>query len=165
MQAKEGSHDTKGHQTVHVVTTKTSKFGHKTWGVMKGAITLATQKVGRFTKDAMVPKGNNWQRNGNKNNGYYQEFKQEKGCNSISREESISNGNHSSCSSSYWDNCGTNENNTKGDTQNATITSNSNADWATWDDDAKDNGYDQFHNVVSHEHTVGLNGKSNTCTS
>ncbi|TYJ19108.1 hypothetical protein E1A91_A09G169000v1 [Gossypium mustelinum] len=159
--AKEGSCDTKVHQTVHVVTTKTSKFGHKTWGVMKGAVTLATQKVGRFTKDAMTQKSNNWQRN----NGYYQEFKQEKGCNSTSTGESFSNGNHSSYSSSYWDNCGTKDNNTKGDTENVTITSNNNDDWATWDNDAKDSGYDNFHNVVFHEETVGQNGKSNTCTS
>ncbi|KAK7336968.1 hypothetical protein VNO77_17522 [Canavalia gladiata] len=41
---KEGGYDYKVNETVNVVTQKTSEIGHRTWGIMKGVMALASQK-------------------------------------------------------------------------------------------------------------------------
>ncbi|GMI71327.1 yeast pde1 suppressor 1, ARF-GAP domain 7 [Hibiscus trionum] len=76
-QVKEGGNDSKVQKTVNVVATKTSEIGQKTWGVMKGVVTLATQKVGGGFS-AMTQKSNNWPRHENHKNGHYKAFKQDK---------------------------------------------------------------------------------------
>ncbi|CAA6654932.1 unnamed protein product [Spirodela intermedia] len=42
----------KVNETVNVVTTKTTEIGQKTWGLMKGVMAIATQKVEEFAKEA-----------------------------------------------------------------------------------------------------------------
>ncbi|XVE96849.1 hypothetical protein REPUB_Repub02eG0258700 [Reevesia pubescens] len=156
---KEGGYDTKVNETVNVVTAKTSEIGQRTWGIMKGVMAIASQKVEEYTKEGMNwQNDNNWQRNDSEKNGYYQEFKQEnKGWNSTSGGQSSSVGNYNSYSSSSWDDWDTKDNR-KEDTTKVT-TSHSNDGWAGWDD-AKDDGYDNFYNGASHNKAVGHNGKS-----
>ncbi|OMO97144.1 Arf GTPase activating protein [Corchorus olitorius] len=154
---KEGGYDTRVNETVNVVTTKTTEIGHRTWGIMKGVMAMASQKVEEYTKDGMNWNNNdNWQRNDSEKNGYYQEFnKQEnKGWNSTSGGQTSSGGSYNSHNSSSWDDWDTKDNR-KEDTSKVT-SSHSNDGWAGWDD-AKDDGYDNFYND---KNTVGHNGKS-----
>ncbi|KAL9374162.1 hypothetical protein Peur_033782 [Populus x canadensis] len=99
---KEGGYDYKMNETVNVVTAKTTEIGHRTWGIMKGVMAMASQKVEEYTKDGWNT--DNWQQNNSQSNGYYQEFNKEenKGWNSSSSGQS-SSGHYSSCSSSSWD--------------------------------------------------------------
>ncbi|XP_038993085.1 ADP-ribosylation factor GTPase-activating protein AGD7-like isoform X2 [Hibiscus syriacus] len=78
---KEGGYDARVNETVTVVTAKTSEIGQRTWGIMKGVMAMASQKVEEYTKDGM---------NGARN-GYYNEFKHESnGWNSTSGGQSSS---------------------------------------------------------------------------
>ncbi|XP_022748248.1 probable ADP-ribosylation factor GTPase-activating protein AGD6 [Durio zibethinus] len=155
---KEGGFDTKVNETVNVVTAKTSEIGQRTWGIMKGVMAMASQKVEEYTKDGVNWKNDNWHQNDSEKNGYYQEFKQEnKGWNSTSGGQSFSGGNYNSHSSSSWDDWDTKDNR-KEDTSKV-ITSHSNEDWAGWDD-AKDDGYDNFYNGAPDNKAFGHNGKS-----
>ncbi|XWS55688.1 hypothetical protein CRYUN_Cryun09bG0022400 [Craigia yunnanensis] len=151
---KEGGYDTRVNETVNVVTAKTSEIGQRTWGIMKGVMAIASQKVEEYNKDGMNWKNDNWQRNDSEKNGYYQEFKQEnKGWNSTSGGQSSSGGNYNSYSSSSWDDWDAKDNRKE---DNAKVTtSHSNDGWAGWDD-----GYDHFHNGASDKKAVGHNGKS-----
>ncbi|CAA7389647.1 unnamed protein product [Spirodela intermedia] len=97
--AMERGYDLKVNETVNVVTTKTTEIGQKTWGLMKGVMAIATQKVEEFAKEGSV----SWQqpeseRNGLRadNNGY-----KSSGDHSSSR-------NHSSSTGS-WDDWGQEE--------------------------------------------------------
>ncbi|XWS43700.1 hypothetical protein CRYUN_Cryun16bG0126000 [Craigia yunnanensis] len=104
---KEGGYDTRVNETVNVVTAKTSEIGQRTWGIMKGVMALASQKVEEYTKDGMNWTNDNLQRNDSEKNGYYQE---NKGWNSTSRGQSSSGGNYNSYSSSSWDDWDTKDN-------------------------------------------------------
>ncbi|GLT38898.1 hypothetical protein SLA2020_131140 [Shorea laevis] len=115
---KEGGYDYKVNETVNVVTAKTTEISQKTWGIMKGVMAIASQKVEEYTKDGMNWKNDNWQPE-NEKNGYYQEFnKQENngGWNSTSGGQSITSGNYSSrgnnnsYGSSSWDDWDTKDN-------------------------------------------------------
>ncbi|KAK4419095.1 putative ADP-ribosylation factor GTPase-activating protein AGD6 [Sesamum alatum] len=59
---KEGGYDHKVNETVNVVTAKTSEIGQKTWGLMKGVMALATQKVEEYTKEGSGWTNDDWQR-------------------------------------------------------------------------------------------------------
>ncbi|KAI4341822.1 hypothetical protein MLD38_026500 [Melastoma candidum] len=103
---REGGYDQKVNETVSVVTARTTEIGHKTWGLVKGVMALASRKVEEYAKEG----GMNWnndnsQRNDSERNGYYQEFnKQEKnGHQASSGGHSSQNGNSNSYSSSSWD--------------------------------------------------------------
>ncbi|KAG0460840.1 hypothetical protein HPP92_021137 [Vanilla planifolia] len=48
---KEGGYDQKVNETVNVVSAKTTEIGQKTWGIMKGVVAMASQKVEEYTKD------------------------------------------------------------------------------------------------------------------
>ncbi|KAI8017032.1 hypothetical protein LOK49_LG04G02603 [Camellia lanceoleosa] len=54
-QVREGGYDTKVNETVNVVTTKTTEIGQKTWGIMRGVMALASQKVEEYTKEGGEP--------------------------------------------------------------------------------------------------------------
>lgn len=56
VQYREGGYDQKVNETVSVVTAKTTEIGQKTWGIMKGVMALASQKVEEFSKDG----GTSW---------------------------------------------------------------------------------------------------------
>ncbi|XP_057722211.1 probable ADP-ribosylation factor GTPase-activating protein AGD6 [Arachis stenosperma] len=104
---KDGGYDHKVNETVNVVTQKTSEIGQRTWGIMKGVMALATQKVEEFARDNPNWKPENWQANDIDRNGSYQEYNQEnRGWNSSStRGGQPSSGSQSNKSSSWddWD--------------------------------------------------------------
>ncbi|KAG6771538.1 hypothetical protein POTOM_022908 [Populus tomentosa] len=154
---KESGYDYKVNETVNVVTAKTTEIGQRTWGIMKGVMAIASQKVEEYTKEGWNT--DNWQRSDNQSNGYYQEFnKQEnKGWNSSSGGQS-SSGHHNSYGSSSWDDWDQKDNRTE-DSIKSTA-SHSNDDWAGWDD-AKDDGYDDniYHSAPSTK-SASHNGKS-----
>ncbi|KAK0585495.1 hypothetical protein LWI29_029427 [Acer saccharum] len=155
---REGGYDHKVNETVNVVTTKTSEIGHRTWGIMKGVMAIASQKVEEYTKDGMNWNNDNWQRNESERNGHYQEFNQgNKGWNSSSGggQSSLSENHHNSSSS--WDDWDQKDNR-KEDTAKGKGSNNTD-DWAGWDD-AKDDGYDNFYQSDSDKKAVGHNGKS-----
>jgi len=155
---KEGGYDYKVNETVNVVTAKTSEIGHKTWGIMKGVMAIASQKVEEYTKEGINWKTDNWQRNDGETNGYYQEFKQEnKGWNSSTGGGQSSSTGHNSFSPSSWDDWDTKDNRKEESTKGAA--SHNSDGWAGWDD-AKDDGYDNFYQSASDKKAVGQNGKS-----
>ncbi|XP_011019883.1 PREDICTED: probable ADP-ribosylation factor GTPase-activating protein AGD6 [Populus euphratica] len=154
---KEGGYDYKVNETVNVVTAKTTEIGQRTWGIMKGVMAIASQKVEEYTKEGRNT--DNWQRSDNQSNGYYQEFnKQEnKGWNSSSGGQ-YSSGHHNSYGSSSWDDWDQKDNKTE-DSIKSTA-SHSNDGWAGWDD-AKDDGYDDnIYQSVPSAKSASHNGKS-----
>lgn len=153
---KDGGYDTKVNETVNVVTAKTTEIGQRTWGIMKGVLALASQKVEEYTKeDNGNWKNDSWQRNESQQNGYYQDFNHNsKGWNSSEggAGQSSSGRQFNSVNSGSWDNWDTKGNNTK-ETSPA-----NNDSWAGWDD-AKD---DDFYQSAHDNKHVGYNGKSDT---
>ncbi|EXC31020.1 hypothetical protein L484_021322 [Morus notabilis] len=156
-QVKEGGYDHKVNETVNVVTAKTTEIGQKTWGIMKGVMAIASQKVEEYTREGANLKADNWQRNDNENNGYYQEFKQNKEWNSTSGGQSSSSGHFNSFNSSSWDDWDQKDNRKEESTKGKS--SHNNDGWAGWDD-PKDDGYDGFYQSASNTKPVGHNGKS-----
>ncbi|KAJ7972530.1 ADP-ribosylation factor GTPase-activating protein [Quillaja saponaria] len=155
---KEGGYDYKVNETVNVVTAKTSEIGQRTWGIMKGVMAMASQKVDEYTKDGTNWKNDNWQRSESDRNGYYQEFNQEnKGWNASSEGgHSSSSGQVNSFSSSSWNDWDRKD--TKKEESAKTTSSHNNDGWAGWDD-LKDDGYDNFYESASDKKAVGHNGK------
>lgn len=154
---KEGGYDHKVNETVNVVTNKTTEIGQRTWGIMKGVMAIASQKVEEYSKDGMNWNNENWQRNDSERNGYYQEFKQEsKGGNAFSGGQSSSSGNAQTFSSTSWDDWDHKENKKEETTKGGT--SGNNDSWAGWDD-AKDDGYDNWYQGAPNKGTAGRNGK------
>ncbi|KAL5066485.1 hypothetical protein RYX36_028222 [Vicia faba] len=100
---KEGGYDQKVNETVTVVSQKTSEIGQRTWGLMKGVMALASQKVEEYTKENSDWKADNWQRNESGRNGYYQDFNQENKGNSSTGREQSSSGQFKTHSSNSWD--------------------------------------------------------------
>ncbi|KVH99988.1 hypothetical protein Ccrd_021742 [Cynara cardunculus var. scolymus] len=168
---RDGGYDHKVNETVNVVTAKTTEIGQKTWGIMKGVMAFASQKVEELAKENPTWKSDGWLRNETQENGVYQEFKQErKGWNSNGTSNRVpsSGGNGGSVSSSDrnfnsvesgswddWDNDG----NRKNASTTGTAPANGD-DWAGWDD-AKDDGYDGFYKSASSDgKTASQTGKS-----
>ncbi|XP_031258117.1 probable ADP-ribosylation factor GTPase-activating protein AGD6 [Pistacia vera] len=152
---KDGGYDHKVNETVTVVTAKTTEIGQRTWGIMKGVMAMASQKVEEYTKDGMNWNNDNWQRNESDKNGFYQEFNRDnKGWNSpAGGGQSSSGGHQNSYSSSSWDDWD------QKDSKKEDVAKNNNDGWAGWDD-AKDDGYDNFYQSASDKKAVGHNGKS-----
>lgn len=171
---KEGGYDHKVNETVNVVTAKTTEIGQKTWGLMKGVMALASQKVEEYAKEGgMNWKGDDWQRNDSEKNGFYQEFRQEsKGWDSspspVGVKPSSSGHNVNYVSSSSWDDWGEVKGNNKNNRKEETTKGSAhNGDgWAGWDD-GKDDGYDDFYQsaAASDKKSVGHNGKSSSSDS
>ncbi|KAM7526315.1 hypothetical protein LguiA_016217 [Lonicera macranthoides] len=169
---REGGYDHKVNETVNVVTAKTTEIGQRTWGIMKGVMALASQKVEEYTKEGGGSgggwKNDSWQRNENQGNGYYQEFGQHsKGWNNspagggCGGGQPSSGGNFNSVSSASWDDWDSNYNNTKEVSTKGTAPSHNGDSWAGWDD-AKDDGYDNFYQSASDSKSVDHNGKSDS---
>ncbi|XP_016435218.1 putative ADP-ribosylation factor GTPase-activating protein AGD6 [Nicotiana tabacum] len=153
---KEGGYDNKVNETVNVVATKTTEIGQKGWGIMKGVLALASQKVEEYAEGGPNGKDNSWQRSENEQNGYYQEFsKESKGWNSSGGAQS-SDRHSSSVSSGSWDDWDSKDNRKQISTKGAT--SSNDDGWAGWDD-GKDDGYDNFQSASNNKH-VGHGGKS-----
>lgn len=117
---KESGYDQKVNETVSVVTAKTTELGQKTWGIMRGVMAIASQKVEEYTKEGIGGKMDNWPHHENpNNNGYYEKFVQEN-----------SNKHYSSISS--WDDWDDKE--VKEEPRNGKQSSEG---WAGWDNEAK----------------------------
>lgn len=156
LQVREGGYDHKVNETVGVVTAKTSEIGQKTWGLMKGVMALASQKVEEYTKE-----GSSWQRNESDSSGYYHEFGQvSKGENSAAGGQSSSSRQSNSVSSGSWDDWDTKDSSRKEDSSKGTASQNGDS-WTGWDD-AKDDGYDSFYHTAPDKKSVGYNGKPDT---
>ncbi|ONK62309.1 uncharacterized protein A4U43_C07F2570 [Asparagus officinalis] len=134
---REGGYDQKVNETVSVVATKTTEIGQKTWGIMKGVMAIASQKVEEFTKEGGGGfdgwKQDNWQQQNNTSkNGYCQDF----GQGSKNSDNSSRNYNSNSSWDDWDDNKNHKEETSKKGNQNGD-------DWAGWDDgkDDDDNGF------------------------
>lgn len=157
---KDGGYDYKVNETVNVVTAKTSEIGQRTWGIMKGVMALASQKVEEFTKEGSGWKNDSWQQKESDTNGYSQEFGPEsRGWNSSAGAQSSSGRQFNSVSHSSWDDWDTKDSR-KEETPKGT-TSQDEDGWAGWDD-AKDDddGYDNSYDSKSDQKTKGYNEKS-----
>ncbi|CAH8360869.1 unnamed protein product [Eruca vesicaria subsp. sativa] len=103
---KEGGLDNTVSETVNVVASKTTEIGQRTWGIMKGVMAIASQKVEEFTKE----ESSTWnQQNKNEGIGYYQN----KGAtnSSLGGSQSSSSYQNNDRNSNSWDDWGE-ENNT-----------------------------------------------------
>ncbi|XP_060176827.1 ADP-ribosylation factor GTPase-activating protein AGD7-like [Lycium barbarum] len=147
----EGGYDYKVNETVNVVATKTTEIGQKGWGIMKGVLALASQKVEEFA-EGPNPRDDSWQRSQNQQNGFYKESNQaSKGWNSSGGVQS--SGRHSnSVSSSSWDDWDSKDNRKENSTKGAT--SSNDDGWAGWDDGKDDDGYDNFQSASNNKHVV-----------
>lgn len=168
---REGGYDHKVNETVSVVTAKTSEIGQKTWGIMKGVMALASQKVEEFSKDG----GSSWvSQNASSENGllsndsghgHYEEIKYGQNDyggdrwdnwdqspvnkNWSSKESNTIKGSSQGSSNNWddWDNTHTSKTTgNTGVTKSSHVTGAStggNDNWAGWDD-LKDDGDDDF---------------------
>ncbi|KAJ6803671.1 ADP-ribosylation factor GTPase-activating protein AGD7 [Iris pallida] len=132
----EGGYDHKVNETVTVVASKTTEIGQRTWGIMKGVMALATQKVEQFAKEG-GGWNDDWQRSENDKNGHYQDFGHENKSSSTHGEHSSSRG-HSSTTSSWddWNEKERKESSSRGRTESSDT-------WAGWED-VKDDCYDNY---------------------
>ncbi|XP_031488712.1 probable ADP-ribosylation factor GTPase-activating protein AGD6 [Nymphaea colorata] len=156
---REGGYDHKVNETVNVVASKTSEIGQKTWGIMKGVMAMATQKVEEYAKEG----GFNWKtdgwdanengKDGEGNSGYYEQFGHENSATRYSGGHSgKQTGNSLSKTSDSWDDWGRNE-----PYKEDFSKSKSDDSWSGWDD-AKD-GEDDFYSG-STKNASGMNRKS-----
>ncbi|KAF5201831.1 Adp-ribosylation factor gtpase-activating protein [Thalictrum thalictroides] len=158
---REGGYEYKVNETVGAVTTKTTEIGQKTWGIMKGVMAMASQKVEEFSKEG-INWNDNWQRDDSEGkNGPYQEFRQEnKGWNSSTGGgQSSSDRQFKSAGSSSWDDWDTKDNHKEEPSKRSAAQNED--DWAGWDD-AKDDGYDNVYHSSSNNSAAGQNGKSDS---
>lgn len=162
-QVRDGGYDHKVNETVNVVTAKTSEIGQKTWGIVKGVMALASQKVEEYTKEGSGSgSGTGWPRNENdNNNGYYQDFGQEsKGYNSSVGVQSSTSQQFNSVSSGSWDDWDAKDSK-KEESPKGTTFQNGDS-WAGWGDEGKDDGFDDFYQSAPDKKSVGYNGKSDS---
>ncbi|PKA61889.1 ADP-ribosylation factor GTPase-activating protein AGD7 [Apostasia shenzhenica] len=153
---KEGGYDQKVNETVNVVATKTTEIGQKTWGIMKGVMAMASQKVEEYTKEGVNWKSDQPQQNtSDGSNNFHQDFRgQSNKAWNPSPSEKQSGRNYSSISS--WDDW---------DEKNGIVESaKKNQDgesWAGWDD-VKDDEFDDYshHNSSKNGSVNHQNGKS-----
>ncbi|KAI3826231.1 hypothetical protein L1987_00276 [Smallanthus sonchifolius] len=71
---RDGGYDHRVNETVNVVTAKTTEIGQRTWGLMKGVMAFASQKVEEYASENPTWKSDSWQRNETQGNRFYQEF-------------------------------------------------------------------------------------------
>lgn len=50
-QVMEAGYDDKVNDTVNVVTSRTSELGHMTWGIMRGVMAMASEKMEEYARD------------------------------------------------------------------------------------------------------------------
>ncbi|CAN7135474.1 unnamed protein product [Brassica rapa subsp. narinosa] len=158
---KEGGYDHKVTETVNVVATKTTEIGHRTWGIMKGVMAIATQKVGEYTKEGTT----SWnQHNESESNGYYQNY----GSGNKEANPSAGGGGsqlpstghyNNSQKSNSWDDWGENETPKKNEAvaPKGSSASNDDGGWTGWDD-----GFDGHYQSADDKKSVGHNGKPDT---
>ncbi|KAD5803166.1 hypothetical protein E3N88_14526 [Mikania micrantha] len=147
---RDGGYDYKVNETVNVMTAKTTEIGQKTWGLMKGVMAFASQKVEEYAKENPTWKSDSWQRNETQGNGFYQEFGDSTGTSNpapTSRANGTTIGssgrNFNSVDSGSWDDWD-NDGYRKHAATSATAPSNGD-DWAGWDDPKDDDPYDSIY--------------------
>ncbi|XP_052149701.1 probable ADP-ribosylation factor GTPase-activating protein AGD6 [Oryza glaberrima] len=132
---REGGYDQKVNETVNVVANKTAEIGSRTWGIMKGVMALASQKVEEYAKEGGNGWGDDWQRKEQGSEPYHR-FEREtngNGWNSSSHDGSSKNYNSNSWDD--WD-----EPVKKDEPAKERQSSDS---WAGWDD-GKDDNFDSY---------------------
>ncbi|XP_071734794.1 probable ADP-ribosylation factor GTPase-activating protein AGD6 [Rutidosis leptorrhynchoides] len=158
---RDGGYDQKMNETVNVMTAKTSEIGQMTWGIMRGVMQLASQKVEEYTKESPTLKNDDWPKNQTQGNGFYQESKgwnSSNGVNGVSVNSSSKNVNSvGSGGWDDWDNDG--RRNHASDAGNAS--SHNGDSWAGWDDDKdEEDDVDGFFQTPSNSKTATHTGKS-----
>ncbi|XP_064966268.1 ADP-ribosylation factor GTPase-activating protein AGD7-like [Musa acuminata AAA Group] len=148
---KESGYDQKVNETVSVVATKSTEIGQRTWGIMKGVMAMASQKVEEYSNEGISWKVDDWSQKESVKNGYYQEFGQDNKSWNSPRENP--NKHYNSVSSS-WDNW--DEKERREEPRKGTQSSES---WAGWDDMKDDDGYANYH-YSSSNNAANQNGKS-----
>ncbi|ERN07713.1 hypothetical protein AMTRI_Chr08g204820 [Amborella trichopoda] len=137
---REGGYDHKVNETVSVVASKTTEIGQKTWGLMRGVMAIASQKVEEYTKEGITKFSDNHQNHngysGEGNGGYYHAFSEE---NSKGSDHNQKNGYDRSESSYSWDDWGRKEDKVKDDKG----AQGGGDGWAGWDD-VKDEDHNDF---------------------
>lgn len=152
---REGGYDYNLNETVGAVTTKTTEIGQRTWGLMKGVMALASQKVEEYTKDGWNG-DNSWPRDESQKNGYYQDFNNTS--KSTGGGQSSSGSQFNSAGSNSWDDWDAKDNQKVDTVKSSTAQKSDN--WAGWEDDAKDDGYDNFYSSSANNTAGGgHNGK------
>ncbi|KAF3331651.1 ADP-ribosylation factor GTPase-activating protein AGD7-like protein [Carex littledalei] len=156
---KDGGYDQKVNETVNVVATKTAEIGSRTWGIMRGVMAIASQKVEEFSKEGTISwKADDWPRSENEQNGHYEQFNRDTNGGGYS-SEGHSTKNYTSAGSS-WDDWGDDNKETKvADVRDARGSRASNDDWAGWDD-AKDDSYDSYSHAPTATKGSSVGGKS-----
>ncbi|CAM8964757.1 unnamed protein product [Rhodiola kirilowii] len=135
----EGGIDHKVNETVNVLTAKTTEIGQMTWGIMKGVVALATQKVDELTNE-----GAHWPRNNGETNDYFDQYQghESNGWNSSGASHSPNRQVNNISSGGSWDDCDTKDDSytNKGCPKEVAVAYHSEDGWAGWDD-AKDDYY------------------------
>ncbi|XP_013636740.1 PREDICTED: ADP-ribosylation factor GTPase-activating protein AGD7 isoform X2 [Brassica oleracea var. oleracea] len=176
---KEGGLDNTVSETVNVVASKTTEIGQRTWGIMKGVMAIASQKVEEFTKE----EASTWsQQNKSEGNGYtnsslggsqssssYQNNYRSNSNSWDNKKEAApkvsqsSSGGHLNGygNSNSWDDWGEEKSTTK---KEAKDDGDGDDDgWAGWDDnDAKDDDDGYYQSGAGVKKSVGHNGKPDT---
>ncbi|CAI0426818.1 unnamed protein product [Linum tenue] len=157
---KEGGYDYRVNETVNVVTAKTTEIGQRTWGIMKGVMAMATQKVEEYAKD-----GGGW--NSNPSAAAGQSSSGGNGSSSGNYNSSGSNHTSGNCSlggninnsHSSWDDWDQKETR-KVDSKKPTGSNSGGDAWAGWDD-GKDDGFDDnfYQPAANNKKATGNNGK------
>lgn len=159
----DGGYDYRVNETVNVVSAKTSEIGQRTWGIMRGVMALASQKVEEYTKESNATTGgwnnDSWQGSERQGTGYYQDFGSEsKGWNSSGSGQNSFSGHRKPAGSGSWDDWD------RKDNQNDKEKSPSNGDsWAGWDDAKEDDDEDDsfYQSAPCSSKAGGSNGKGN----
>lgn len=140
-------------ETVTVVTSKTNEIGQKTWGIMKGVMAMASQKIEEYTKEGINWKEDDWQQSGAERHGHYQEYSRQSGNES---NPSVDNSNRKHSAGGSWDDWDEKE---KAKPSNKSTPSSDS--WAGWDDVKDEDGYESYNHISSNE-GVNQNGKSSS---
>ncbi|URE16159.1 ADP-ribosylation factor GTPase-activating protein [Musa troglodytarum] len=99
----EGGYDQKVNETVNVVATKTTEIGQKTWGIMRGVMAMASQKVEEYAKEGINWNEDDWSWKESEQNGPYQKFGQKSNKDWNSSEENSDRHHYSVSSWDDWD--------------------------------------------------------------
>lgn len=154
---RDGGYDYKVNETVNVVTAKTTEIGQMTWGIMRGVMAMASQKVEEYTKESPSWKTDDWARNETQGDGFYQESKNwnSSGGNGISVSSSGRNVNSVDSSSSAWDDW-----DNDGYRKHTSDASHNGDSWAGWDDDDDKDDDGSFYQTPSNGKTSSHTRKS-----
>ena len=172
---KEGGLDNTVSETVNVVASKTAEIGQRTWGIMKGVMAIASQKVEEFTKE----EASNWNQQNksgfyddkaatNSSSSYQSNYRNSSSCDdwgeeSNSKKEAAPKVSQSVHHNGYgnsnsWDDWGEEKNSTtkKEAAPKVSASKDDDAGWAGWDD-KEDDGY--YQSAAGDKKSVGHNGK------